>query len=560
MAAACCATTLALGLSACGSTHKATAPNSGPAAPSSGPTAPSSGPVVLRFAASTQSGGYPTPFAAVRGPGVLLTTFMFDTLAFPDVTGQEKPWLAQSWQKSADGKTWTFHLHPNATWQDGTPLTSADVVFSFNYDLHGPGKSTGLTQGLNYIQSVTAPDPATVVIKLSSPQAAFLSDVAGSFGVAIVPQHIWAGVTDPKHFQGPTALIGSGPYHLKSFDLSTGSYDFVANDNFYLGKPAVQEVQIVPETNPLVALQQGQLTSASTGNGAVPQSELSQLGKQFKLLTAPGEFNEALFFNLAGGFPFDNATFRQAVAYALNRQDMLQRLVGGRGIPGSAGGLGPDNPYLDKNLPPYAFDPTKAKALLDQVGLKLPAGATFRVGPGGTPFTIPLLTSSADIKQAQLVQQYLRAVGLDVKISAVDQATSDAADGKGNYKMAIVHFGGLGSDPSGLIHRFASNVKSKSFTRVSGFHNATFDRLAAQQATTVNVDQRKQLVDQMQAILAQELPELPLYIPEQTTFVNTHVFQGWAYTPACPPCGAGMNKRMLVTGNATPAPTSSPTA
>ena len=542
-----CASVLALGLTGCGSSGAKNA-NGG------------SGAVVLRFAGSTQGAGYPTPFAAVRGPGQLLTTFMFDTLAFPDVTGRPKPWLAQSWQESADGKTWTFQLHPNATWQDGKPLTSADVVFSFNYDLHGAGQATGVGQGIHYIRSVTATGPHTVVIELKAPEASFLSDIAGAFGVAIIPQHIWSTVTDPAHFQGPRSLIGSGPYRLKTFDLSTGSYDFVANNGFYLGKPTVQQFQIIPENDPLIALQQGQLTSASTSNGVFPQAEFNLLEKSFKLLTAPGEFNEALFFNLAGGSPYNQVNFRHAVAYALNRQDMLGRLADGRGVVGSAGGLGPDNPYLDNDVASYPYDPAKAKTLLDQLGIKAPPGTAFRTSPGGTPLTIPLLTSSADIEQAQLVQQYLRAVGLNVQITSVDQATSDAADASGHYKMAVVHFGGLGSDPSGLIQRFASYSKSKSFTRVTGYRDPAFDRLATEQATTVNVAQRKRLVDQMQVLLANDLPEMPLYIPEQITFVNAKVFHGWAYTPACPPCGVGMNKRMLVTGSTTPVATSSPTS
>ncbi len=543
----------ALLLSACSSTG-----NGSSAPPGSSSASPKG--VTLRFAAINQSGGYPTPYGAIRA-GVQMTTFIFDTLAFPDSTGQPKPWLAKSWQVSADGKAWTFQLH-KATWQDGKPLTSADVVFSFNYDLHGPGATTGAAevavQGLSYIKSVTAEGPETVVIKLKSPDAAFLDDIAGEYGVFIIPQHIWSHVTNPAHFQGPQALIGSGPYRLKSFDPTTYTYDFVANNNFYLGRPVVQQVQIVPESNPLLALQRGQLSEASTGNGVVPQSLFRALSTHFKLLTQPGEFNEALFFNLAAGFPYNQTAFRQAVAYAINRQAMVKLLASGRGVPGSAGGLGPDNPYLDSNLPAYAYDPAKAAALLDQIGLKLPKGASFRVNPNGSPLTIGLLTASADDQVAVLVQQYLRAVGLNVAITAVDQPTSDSADAAGHYKMAIVHFGGLGGDPSLLVQRFDSNFKGNSFVHVHGYANPAFNTLAAEQATTVSLAKRHQLVDQMQAILANDVPELPLYFPEQVSWVNAKVFKAWAYTPGCPACGVGMNKRMLVTGSAAPVPAGGP--
>ena len=132
-----------------------------------------------------------------------MTTFMFDTLAFPDVTGVPKPWLASSWETSPDGKTWTFHLNERAKFHDGQPVTSDDVVFSFEYALTGPGAATGVAQGVAYIESVSATDAATVVIKLSTVRPSFLSDIAGAFGFAIIPKHIWSTVTDPAQFRDP---------------------------------------------------------------------------------------------------------------------------------------------------------------------------------------------------------------------------------------------------------------------------------------------------------------------------------------------------------------------
>ena len=510
--------------------------------------------VTLRIAASTQSGGYPTPYAAIRGPGRLITTYLFDTLAFPDVTGQPKPWVAKSWQTSADGRTWTFNLRDNVKFHDGTPLTADDVVFSFDYNLTGPGAATGVAQGVNYIDKVTAPDPRTVVITLKTVRPSFLSDIAGAFGFAIMPKHIWSTVTDPAHFQGPTALIGSGPYKLENFDLTTNSFNFVANDDFVLGPAKVQKDQIVPVADALLAIDRGEVDAASGGNGLIPQVQYDALAKKYKVLTAPGEFNLAMFFNQAKGFPYNEAAFRQGVVYGLDRKDMLQRIVAGRGVPGPAGALGPGNEFLNKNLPPYNFDKAKASQLLDQVGLKDRNNDGLRDKPDGSAFKIPLAVSSSDTQQAQLVKEYLRAVGLDVDINAVDQPTMDAKGGNGDYEMAIQHFGGLSGDPSGLITRFSSTTKSTSFTRVWGYNSPAFDKVANDQAVEVDVAKRHALVDQMQSILAEDLPQISLYVPDQITFVDAKKFAGFAYTPGCPPCGATGNKRNLVTGNADPAP------
>ena len=529
-----------------------------------GGSAPGGGPeerVTIRLAASDQGAGYPTPYGAIRGPGWLISSLIFDSLGFPDVTGDPKPWLARSWESSPDGKTWTFRLRENVKWHDGRPLTADDVVFTFDYNLKGPGAQTARYSGINYIDTVTSPDPSTVVITTNSPRPTFVSDIVGSFSaMTILPKHIWESVTDPAKFQGDQALIGSGPYRLRQFDLTNNTYHFVANDDFYLGPPKVKELQIIKVGDPLVALQQGELDAATTGNGqagtgSIPQAQLDALSRDFKMLTAPGEFNVALFFNQTKGFPYDQKAFRQAVAHALDRRDMVARLLNGRGVPGPSGALGPANPFLNTRVADYPFDLARARSMLDQVGLRDANGDGVRDNRDGSPFAIPLLTSSLDTTTAQLVSENLRAAGLKVDITAVDQPTSDARDTRGEYEMAIVHFGGLSSDPNGLVNRFASTSRAQSFTRVQGFRNAEFDRLAAEQASTVDVAKRKDLVNQMQAILAEELPQLSLYVPEQISFASTKKFNGWAYTPGCPPCGISLNKRMLSAGNANPAPT-----
>ncbi|HWI03277.1 MAG TPA: ABC transporter substrate-binding protein [Acidimicrobiales bacterium] len=508
--------------------------------------------ITLRIPAGTQSGGYPQPYAAIRGPGRLITTYIFDTLAFPDVTGTPKPWLAKSWTSSPDGKTWTFNLNENVKFHDGMPLTSEDVVFTFNYNLTGPG--TGVAQGVTYIDTVTAPDPKTVVIQLKTVRPSFLQDIAGTFGFAIMPKHIWSNVTDPAKFQGPTALIGSGPYKLENFDLTTNSFNFVANEDFYLGPAKVRQFQVVPVADALLALDRGEVDAASGGNALIPRIQYDALAKKYKVLTAPGEYNLALFFNPNKGFPYNEKAFRQGVVYGIDRKDMVKRLVDGRGIPGPAGALGPGNEFLNRDLPTYDYDKAKAAALFDQIGLRDRNNDGMRDKPDGSSFKVPLSVSSSDNQEAQLTKEYLRAVGIDVEINAVDQQTSDDRGAKGDYEMAIQHFGGLSGDPSGLITRFTSNSRSTSFTRVHGYNNPEFDRVANEQAVENDLNKRKELVNRMQAILAEDLPQISLYVPDQVAFVDDKKFKGFAYTPGCPPCGVTGNKRHLHSGNANPAP------
>ena len=539
------ASAIAVGVTACGGTGATDAPDAEPGAER----------VTLRVAANAQSGGYPTPYGAIRGPGRLVSTYLFDTLAFPDVTGEPKPWLAESWESSADGKTWTFNLRDNVKFHDGKPLTSDDVVFTFDYNRSGPGSMAGnVGRNVDYIDAVTAPDPMTVVITLKEARPSFLSDIGGAFGVAIMPKHIWSAVTDPARFQGPTALIGSGPYKLEKFDLPTNSFNFVANEDFFLGPAKVKQFQIVPVSDELLAMDRGEIDAARASNDLIPQVQYDALAKKFEVMTAPGEFNLALFFNPLKGFPYNEKAFRQGVVFGLDREDMIERLLGGRGVPGPAGALGPGNPFLNKDLPDYALNTEKSASLLDSVGLVDRNGDGLRDRPDGSPFTIPLSVSSSDNQVAQLTKEYLKAVGLNVELNVVDQQTSDDRGASGDYEMAIQHYGGLSADPSNLISTFGSMSKSKSFTRVHGYNNPEFDKVARQQAGEVDEAKRQELIDQMQEILAEDLPRISLYVPEQVSFVNAEKFGGFAYTPGCPPCGVTGNKRNLVSGKADPEP------
>lgn len=520
--------------------------------PATTDAAPSNERVTIRLAASTQGGGFPTPFAGIRGPGRLKATLMFDTLTFPDVTGEARPWLAESWETSDDGLTWTFNLLDGVVFHDGEPLTADDVVFSFNYSLTGPGSETGAA--ISGIASVTALDDTTVEIVTEQVQPAFLGDVGGPFGVAILPEHIWADVDDPAQFQTDEALIGSGPYTVASLDVATNTFDLVAFDEFHQGAPVVERLQLIEVGDELLALQQGEIDAGSATQSAVPDAQMDALLQQYELLTARGEYNVAMFFNQDEGFPYDEKAFRQGVVYALDREDLTGRMVGGAGLPGSAGQLGPDSTFLNEDLPDYAFDQDMANELLDEIGLVDGDGDGVRDLPDGSAFTIPFITSERDIEEAQIVGEYLRDVGLTVEIESVDQPTSDARSQENNYSMAIVHFGGLSGDPSNMASRFDSTSKSQSFTRIQSFRNDEFDQLTKEQATIIDVEERGAIVDQMQEILADELPGIGLYVPDQRSFVNTEKYQGWAYTPGCPPCGSSLNKRMLVTGNADPVP------
>ncbi len=493
--------------------------------------------------------GYPQPFSYVRGPGMIQTGYVFDTLLWEDSTGKAGPWLAKEWSQSPDGLEWRFTLRDNVKWHDGQPLTADDVKFTFDYISTGPG-ATGASR-LD-LKEVVAESPTSVIIRLNTPSAVFEESVG--MRVFILPRHIWSSVTDPTKFRGPTALIGSGPYKLESLDEAAGTYLYLANESFFLGAPHVKRVEFVPAPDELLALQRGEIDAASLSEDPAPEEQLKafESNPQFGKLEKAGDWNLALNFNISKGFPYNEKRFRQAVAYAVDRRDMVSRILLGRGEPASVAGLAPDHEMLAPGLPTYDRNVARARTMLDEIGLKDANGDGMRELPDGSRFVQELQASNRFTpKSAELVKEYLREVGIDVDVKILDRATADGNAGQGNYTMTLVGYGGIAGDADGLRGRYAAPRNSTSFSRAIGYTNPAFTDAANKQLIALNEAQRKELIIQMQRTVAEDLPILPLYVPTRVTFFNKAVFDNWYFTPGCSPCGATRNKHMFVTGKTT---------
>jgi peptide/nickel transport system substrate-binding protein len=494
--------------------------------------------------------GYPSPFGYVRGPGMIQASYLFDTLIWEDSTGRPIPWLASKWDRSADGKEWRFTLRDGIKWHDGAPLTAEDVAFTFKYMTEGPGRNASVihARGLRQVvDQVKAESSNTVVFRLRRPFAPFEENIAGR--LMILPKHIWDNVSDPVKLRDPKAFMGSGPYQLKSYDEATGSYLYVANESYFLGVPYVRRLEFVPAPDQLLALQRGEIDAADLLEEGTPEAQIKALSRKFREIKGSGDWNLALHFNLNKGFPYSDLRFRQAIAYAIDRKDLVKRLLLGRGEPGSAGGLAPDHPFAANDLPLYDLNIAKATALLDEIGLKDKNGDGLRELPDGAAFKQELQTSARfTIKSAELIKEYLRRVGIDVVMKVKDRAAADASAAAGNYNMALVGYGGIMGDPDFLRERYASTAKGRSFSNAQGYKNARFDEIAAKQIVALDTKERKQMITEMQHILSKDLPVISLYVPSRLAFYDPNDFHEWYYTPGCSPCRATRNKHMFVTG------------
>lgn len=309
---------------------------------------------------------------------------------------------------------------------------------------------------------------------------------------------------------------------------------------------------MIPTANELVSLAKGELDAggpsvqtAATDEVLAPFQDAARYGK----ITAPGEWTMGLYWNVGKGGALADRAFRQAAVTAIDRAALLDRIAQNRGKVGNPGYLPVSNPWHNPSVQQWPHDVAKARSMLDAAGYADKGGT--RVSKDGTPLSIELLYANNDSpRNAELIRDMLKAVGITVNPKAVDRASRDSAATEGRYEMILTGFGGLGADPDNMRNAFSSKSKMRSFTRVQGYVNERFDTLAEQQLATVDPAARRKLVDEMQSIIATDVPMIGLYYPDRYHIFRKGTVEDWFYTVGGMGGGVptALNKALLATG------------
>ena len=481
--------------------------------------------------------GHPSPFGINRGPGYVRASLLFDTLVWRDASGTTIPWLATDWQVSEDGLTWTFTLREGVRWHDGQPFTAADVVFSIDYLKVHPG-AAWFTSRIDEVASAVAVSDHRVDVTLVRPFAPFIQMIAEA--VLIFPQHIWQQVDDPQAYIAPEAFVGTGAYKLVEYSQAEGAYLFEANPDFFLGDPYVQRIEFVPTSDNILALSTGSVAAFEQFGGVTEEMLAPFREPPFEIQQASGEWGLFLYFNLEQESPLQDVRVRQAIAYAIDRQAMVDRVLYGFGGMGSPGYLPPANPFYNPDVSPYELDLDVARALLDEAGYE------------GAPIELSYSSDSVmgSARVVEIIEAGLAEAGIPLEIVTLDQASLDAAATEGRYQMLVTGFGGLGSDPDLMRANLASTSRSRGFARAVGYNNEAFDELAESQVLMDDLAERRAAVAEMQSILAEDLPALALYYTDRLVVYNADLFDNWYFTPGG--FGAGIplpyNKHQFIAG------------
>ena len=456
--------------------------------------------------------GYPTPYGHYqRGPGIFKMQLLFDSLL---QRGEEGliPWLAEQWEVSSDGKEYTFTLREDVKWHDGQNLTAEDVKFSFSYFAVHPPVFDKLQEGKgNLVAAIEVVDEHTVKIVVETANATVLERLGA---MRIIPEHIWAKVDDPKKFNTPEAVIGCGPYVLKAYDREQGAYRFEAFSDYWGPQPRVDVIQFVPVSDGILAFDQGEIDLTSVSPDLLAKYEDK---KEFALKRNPAFWGYRLIFNMEKRPEFKEESLRQAIAYAVDQDELVEKVARGAARPASAGYLPVDHIWFNHEAKQYGYYPERAKELLE-----------------GKEYAFTLLTgnNNAELRIAELLKISLGTVGLKVQVKSVDMKTRDAAVKNKEYEMVLYGHGGWGNDADLLRSLYAREEGvgcSPSADGIPGYTNARINELCQRQLREMNPERRKELVMELQAVIAEEIPQLPLYNTTGYIVYRPEKYDGWRY-------------------------------
>ncbi len=488
---------------------------------------------------------------------------LFASLIGLDLPSQQVlPGLADFWTNTPDGKTWTFRLRKNLRWSDGEPLTADDVVFTWNDVIYNPDIDNVMRDAFiigGKKLTVTKVDDLTVQVETPQVYAPFLVNFGG---VPIIPKHILARTVADKTFTSaygvnwdPARIIGSGPFRIKSYTpaqsllLERNPY-FLEVDSNGGRLPYFDNViyTFVPDMN---AKELRFLSGESDVDDFIYPDEYDHFkaaaaAGKFKLLE-PGIGLETSFFwfnentNVdANGKPlvdpvklkwFRNQKFRQACSYAIDRQAIIESIYSGRAIP-NYGFVTPGNKkWYNPNITQYPYDPAKAIELLKAIGIEKRNGDDFLTDADGNKIEFVLNTNTgngAREKTSVLIQNDLQKIGIRVIPQSIDFNTLiSKIDVTHDYECVLLGLAGGGIDPSDSMNV----IKSSGFTHQwfprqptpSTDWEARLDYLMDAQNSTLDFNERKKDFNEVQEILADQVPMIFTVTPYYYSAVRNGV-------------------------------------
>jgi peptide/nickel transport system substrate-binding protein len=521
LAAVATAGLLAIGLGACGSSGSSNSSNN---------TSSRSNTLVMESSPESSITDDFNPFVSTAAPqGMGATGLIYEPLLQFDLAAPPKyyPWLATSYTWGSGGTSITFNIRQGVKWSNGTPMTAADVVFTYNYVSQHAAVNLGGLKVTNVTSSGN-----TVTLTFPTAQYTNLQYIAG---VPILPKSVWGSVSNPTTFTDAKP-IGTGPYVLKTF--TPQGFTLTKNNNYWQASQVkIQNVYFpvyTSNTGALSALFSGQIDWTGNFIPGLQQNFVNKAPAYHHYWEAPGSTN-ALMPNL-NKWPTNQLAVRQAVSAAINRN-----------VIASEGEAGLENPVLTTSgitMPTFqnwagtaGSSTVSATGSASQAGQILASAGYTKDSAGfyslkGQEVDITLIAPSAYTDYAEvgsIVAQELKAAGINATFQGitVDAWNADMADG--NFTLAE-HWSNNGLSPYNLYDNWLDSSLNNGTANTGdyeGLKSPEMDAALAKLAGDSTVAQQTADLDPIQKFVAANLPVIPVTTASEWFEYNSQHFVGW---------------------------------
>jgi peptide/nickel transport system substrate-binding protein len=440
---------------------------------------------------------------------------IFDSLYHVDEQFELVPVLAESFEPSADGKKYTFKLKTGVKFHNGDEFSSADVKYTYDW-IMDPANGSVQAGAFEFVDTVEAPDPQTVVVTLKAADVTFMVSVAP---IMIVPSKYHAEVGEEKFSAAP---IGTGPFYLKDPGdwVPAAKTVLTANEEYFRGRSNFDafQIDIVPEAaGRMNALQSGKADNSVWSLNGEDNLTLEESG-DFQVLKVLNNAVNHFVLNHQRPY-FADVAVRKALLHATDRQSFLDDVYQGLGVLATSS-LSPNvKKYYNPNVTTYDFNIDTANQILDEAGW-MPGDDGIRE-KDGNKIAFKLAIRQGDTQrrpEGEVAQQLYKEIGVDLQIDEVVSATDGMLDGTFDAALFNWVYGGGSGEPDAR-----DTLGSTGANNFCHYKNDELDQLLKDGVLTLVDEERISIYNRVQEIVADEVPFLFFLHPMGYAFYANNI-------------------------------------
>ncbi len=508
-------------------TQPPSAATSSPPPPTAAPTAAPTEPVTLRIGTTYI---WDTANPAFGWYNYALRYLVYDTLVEETKLGVFEPGLAESWTVTDDGLVWTFKIREGVTFHDGTPCTAEDVAWSLNWTIENEIETFSFYL-INFAE-VVALDPTTLQVTLSDP--------VGNMEyllmyVWILPRSVWEGMTydEIMEFEDLAAATGTGPYKL--VEWQEGEYLILeANENYWQGKPAIDRVvyqEYATEDAMVQALLAGEVDLIDTVPSTAIQTVQDAPNVEVAIMQSTTIDELILNSHEAGSQPasLNDPAVRLAIAHAIDKQQIVNVAYLGYADPAAVVVPKALGDWHNSDVVDIPFDLAEGNRILEEAGYLDSDGDGVREDAEGNPLEYRLYAedTASNARILEIISDGLAQIGISAPPTLMDE---DSLIGLyPDFDFDLIYWGwGLDPDPDFAMLIFTCDQREEGGWSDSGYCDEEFDQMYLQQGVTVDREERRQLIWEMQEKLFNDRPYIMLTYAKTIQAYRSDRFTGFA--------------------------------